>query len=273
MYCEFFGLKEVPFNITPDPDFMFFSTRHHEAFVNLLYGIKNRKGFMEVTGDIGTGKTTLYRTLLTHMGNEISSALITNPALSAAQLVQTIIEDFEIQVEKKNRKGYSDALNRFLLELEARGSTAVLILDEAQNLKPGTLEQIRLLSNFETNKTKLLQIILVGQPELRTLLEKPSLEQLRQRITVSAHLSPLDRNETEQYVAHRIKIAGGHDMLIFDPAALDEIHTCSQGIPRLINVLCDKALMMAYFHRTGLQMGTLISLPKIATPLAVRTGS
>ena len=251
MYCTFYGLKEEPFNITPDPSYLYFSKNHQEAFFNLLYGIRSRKGFMEVTGSIGAGKTTLYRALLDRLGNEIKSALIINPSLSAIQLLQTIIEDFEIEVRRKNRKGYFDALNSFLMDLSHRGSTAVLILDEAQDLKVGTLEQIRLLSNFETNKRKLLQIILVGQPELRNLLAKPSLLQLRQRITVSTHLSALNREETEQYIAHRIRVAGGGGMLIFDSAAVDGIFQYSQGIPRLINILCDKALLMSYMNRTG----------------------
>jgi len=259
MYYAFYGLKEEPFNITPDPEFLFFSKKHQEAFFGLLYGIKHRKGFMEITGSIGAGKTTLYRALLDHLGDEVQSAMIINPSLSPVQLLQTINEDFGVEVQKKNRKGYFDALNSFLMELAQRGATAVLIIDEAQNLKPNTLEQIRLLSNFETNKKKLLQIILVGQPELRDLLAKPSLAQVRQRITVSTHLAPLDRAETAQYIAHRIHVAGGEGMLIFDSAAVDEVFRYSQGIPRLINILCDKALLMAYMSTTGQEMKTLMT--------------
>lgn len=258
MYAEFYGLKEDPFNITPDPDFLFFSKNHQEAFVNLLYGIRSRKGFMEVTGAIGSGKTTLYRSLLGRLGNEVRSALIINPSLSPSQLLQTIIEDFEITVKKRNRKGYFDALNNFLIELAQQGSTAVLILDEAQDLKPSTLEQIRLLSNFETNKQKLLQIVLVGQPELRDLLAKPALTQIRQRITVSTHLSPLNREETGQYIAHRIRVAGGEGMLIFDASAVDGIFQYSQGIPRLINTLCDKALLLSYIEKSGRSVTDLV---------------
>ena len=257
MYWKHFGLTQAPFNITPDPSYVFFSRKHKEAFHELLYGIMTRKGFMELTGSIGAGKTTLYRALLQRIDNEAKSALILNPSLSPMQLLQTIIEDFRIEVQKKNRKGLFDALNDFLLKTAQAGSTAVLIIDEAQDLKAGTLEQIRLLSNFETNRTKLLQIILVGQPELRDLLGKPSLEQLRQRITVSTRLGPLDRDEVAQYMAHRIRIAGGTDMLIFDEPAVDEIFRISGGVPRKINVLCDRALFLAYLRETGQDISAL----------------
>lgn len=251
MYCKYYGLKEEPFNITPDPAFVLLTRKHEEAFISLLCGIKRRKGFMVLTGAIGAGKTTLYRMLLNRLGSEVKSALIINPSLSPTQLLQTIIEDFEIQVEKKNRKGYFDALNRFLMEVGNRGETSILILDEAQDLKPSTLEQIRLLSNFETNKKKLLQIILVGQPELRDLLAKPSMAQIRQRITVSTHLDPLNREETAKYIAHRIEVAGGRGMMIFDSATVDEIFRYSKGVPRLINILCDNALLMNHMKNTG----------------------
>lgn len=258
MYCEFYGLKEEPFSITPDPGFLFFSKKHEEAFFDLLYGIKSRRGFMEITGSIGSGKTTLYRALLEQLGDGVKSALIINPSLSPVQLLQTIMEDFKLEVKTKSRKGYFDALNNFLMDLASAGSTALLILDEAQNLKPTTLEQIRLLSNFETNKCKLLQILLVGQPELRDLLAKPSLIQIKQRIAVSTHLTSLSREETEKYVAHRINVAGGKGMLIFDKAAVDEIFHYSQGIPRLINVICDKALLIAYLKKTKRDMRSVI---------------
>ena len=257
MYWKHFGLKEQPFSITPDPSYLFYSSRHKEAFDERLYGIRSRKGFMELTGDVGAGKTTLYRALLLHLGSEVKTALILNPSLSPVQLLQTIVEDFEIEATKKNRKGLFDALNTFLLDTARSGSTAVLILDEAQDLKSSTLEQIRLLSNFETNKAKLLQIILVGQPELRKLLAKPSLRQLRQRITVSTNLEPLGRDAIEHYISHRIRVAGGSDMLVFDAPAVDEVYRYSGGIPRLINVLCDKVLFLAHARETGKDMATL----------------
>ena len=258
MYLEFYGLKEQPFNVTPDPEFFFCTSGHEEAFYSLLYGIRTRKGFMQLTGPVGTGKTTLYRTLLDRLGTEIRSALIINPKLSDIQLIHSIIEDFEIKVGKRDRKSCFDALNSFLMSLAKAGSTALLIIDEAHNLKPSTLEQIRLLSNFETNKAKLLQILLVGQPELTDLLAKPSLAQIRQRITMSVTLSPLDRNETERYIHHRIKTAGGQGMLIFDSPTIDEIYRFSQGIPRLINILCDKALFLSYMQRNRQELKTLM---------------
>mgnify|MGYP001599924146 CR=1 FL=1 len=255
MYGVFYGLREDPFNVTPDPAFLFFSGKHQDTFATILDGITRRRGFMAITGSIGTGKTTLCRALLERLGDEVRSALVINPSLSPLQLLQTIMEDFEIVVRKQDRKGYFDALNGFLMDVARRGSTAILILDEAQDLAPSTLEEIRLLSNFETNKKKLLQVILVGQPELGDLLAKPSMAQVRQRITVWANLAPLDREETEQYIAHRIWVAGGQGMLIFDSDAVDEIFLYSQGVPRMINIICDNVLSMDFTRRTGARPG------------------
>jgi general secretion pathway protein A len=251
VYTEFYGLKEEPFNITPDPAFLFFGRAHEEAFNSLLTGIHRRKGFLVVSAPIGTGKTTLCRAILTRLDEQVNSALIINPALSPTQLCATIIEDFGIEPRGKTRKAYFDALNEFLLKTARAGSTSVLIIDEAQNLKPKTLEQIRLLSNFETDKEKLLQIVLVGQPELTELLDKPALGQLRQRVTVSCTLEPLNRQETEAYILHRIRVAGGKGPLIFAPEIIDGIFEHSQGYPRLINILCDRCLMVAYEDETG----------------------
>ena len=248
MYEEFFGFVEVPFNITPDPKFVYFSKKHQQAFSNLLYGIEHRKGFIEVTGDIGSGKTTLCRVLLSHLGSSVESALIVNPNLSEVQLLATIVEDFNIKVPRRSKKAYFDALNKFLMEVNKRGSTTVLILDEAQNLSARALEQIRLLSNFETNREKLLQTVLVGQPELRDILKRPSLTQLRQRINIWCHLSALDEEETKAYVQHRLTVAGAGKRKIFSQPALDYVYRYSKGTPRVINVLCDRALLMAYLH-------------------------
>ncbi|MCX7590100.1 MAG: AAA family ATPase [Kiritimatiellae bacterium] len=251
MYLSFYGLREEPFSTTPDPAFLFLSSQHEEAYFSLLYGIRARKGFMELTGPVGTGKTTVYRALLSSLGDEVKSALILNPSLSPAQLIETVVEDFGIPVVRRTRKSYFDALNAFLVDVAKNGSSAVLVLDEAQNLKPKTMEEIRLLSNFESDKKKLLQIILVGQPELRDLLDRPTLTQVRQRIAVSVDIRPLNRDETEAYIAHRIRVAGGTGMLIFDTQAIDEIYRYSGGIPRLINSICDRALLLAYLRETG----------------------
>ena len=245
MYQSFFGLKEPPFNVTPDPRFIYLSRHHLEALSALLYGIESRRGFIEITGEIGAGKTTLCRTLLKEIQGRAHSAFIFNPKLSELELLQTIVEDFGVQPRGKRRKDYFDALNRFLLEELEKGNNAVLIIDEAQNLTPRALEQIRLLSNLETTREKLLQIILVGQPELRALLARPDLAQLRQRITIRYHLISLNREETEKYLVHRLRVAGSEERL-FTPEAIDKIFEQSGGIPRLINVLADRALLAAF---------------------------
>ena len=249
MYQEYFGLKETPFNITPDPRFIFFSRKHLDAFSCLLYGIESRKGFIQITGEIGAGKTTLCRAVLDKLKDaRTHTALILNPRLSELHLLRTIAEDFGIVLKANNKKECFDGLNRFLLEEFHKGFNTVLIIDEAQDLTPKTLEQIRLLSNLETNREKLLQIILVGQPELRETLDHPSLAQLRQRIVVRFHLTALDRSETEEYILHRLRVAGLPEGLNhpFSPQAIDFIYEWSQGIPRLINKLCDRSLLAAY---------------------------
>jgi len=245
MYESFFGLKEPPFNVTPDPRFIYLSRHHLEALSILLYGIESRRGFIEITGEIGAGKTTLCRTLLKEIEGKIHSAFIFNPRLSELELLQAIVEDMGIHPNGKRRKDYFDSLNRFLLQELDKGTNAVLIIDEAQNLTPRALEQVRLLSNLETTREKLLQIILVGQPELRSLLARPDLAQLRQRITIRYHLPSLSRDETERYLIHRLRVAGS-EKRFFTPAAVDLIYERSGGIPRLINVLADRALLAGF---------------------------
>ena len=245
MYQAFFGLKEPPFNVTPDPRFIYLSRHHMEALSTLLYGIESRCGFIEISGEIGAGKTTLCRTLLKEIEGRAHSAFIFNPKLSQVEILETIVEDLGITPKGKRRKDYFDALNRFLLQELEKGMNTVLIIDEAQNLSPKALEQIRLLSNLETTREKLLQIILVGQPELRNLLARPDLVQLRQRIAIRYHLPALSREDTEKYISHRLKIAGLEER-IFTPEAVDRIYESSNGIPRLINVLADRALLGAF---------------------------
>ncbi|RMF86311.1 MAG: AAA family ATPase [Nitrospinota bacterium] len=246
MYYSFFGLKEKPFNVTPDPRFLFLSKQHQEALGHLLYGIEERKGFIEITGEVGTGKTILCRALLNQVGKNVHTALIFNSYLSEIELLQNINTDFGLTGSGRTRKELIDELNRFLIHQFSEGKNAVLIIDEAQNLDPPVLEQIRMLSNLETDSGKLLQIVLVGQPELRDLLSRPNLRQLDQRIAVRYHLQPLDRSDTEQYIYHRLLVAGSRGELEFTQKALDRIHQYSGGIPRRINILCDRALLHAY---------------------------
>ena len=248
MYNEYLGLREAPFNVTPDPRFIFFSRKHLDAFSCLLYGIESRKGFIQITGDIGAGKTTLCRAVLDKLkGGQTHTALILNPCLSELLLLRTIAEDFGVFVKARNKKECFDGLNRFLLEEFHKGYNTVLIIDEAQDLTTKTLEQVRLLSNLETNREKLIQIVLVGQPELRDTLNDPSLAQLRQRIGVRFHLTALDRKETEEYILHRLSVAGlAEGLNPFLPQTINFIFDRSQGVPRVINKLCDASLLAAY---------------------------
>lgn len=257
MYESFFGLKESPFNITPDPRFIYLSRQHLEALSTLLYGVESRRGFIEITGEIGAGKTTLCRTLLKEIQGRAHSAFIFNPKLSELELLQTIVEDFGIQAKGKRRKDIFDSLNHFLLEELEKGNNAILIIDEAQNLSPRALEQIRLLSNLETTREKLLQIILVGQPELRELLARPDLAQLRQRIAVRYHLQALSLEDTGKYILHRLDVAGTEEQL-FTPEAVEKIYERSEGVPRLINVLADRALLGAFAKGIRLVETTLV---------------
>ncbi len=256
MYTSFFGLQEKPFAITPDPRYLYLSERHAEALAHLMYGINEAGGFIQLTGEVGTGKTTVIRSLLEQLPGHADVALILNPRVTPAEFLLTICEELHVPVPESGRgstKTLMDLLGRHLLETHARGRRVVLIVDEAQNLSTETLEQVRLLTNLETATTKLLQIILIGQPELRTLLDQPDLRQLAQRITGRYHLNPLSAEETAGYVKHRMRVAGA-TAEVFTPAALREIHRLSGGIPRVINVICDRALLGAFTqedHRAG----------------------
>jgi general secretion pathway protein A len=246
MYEEFYGFHESPFNITPDPRFLFFSQRHQEAFDHLLYGIQQRKGFIQITGEVGAGKTTLCRALLDSLGSQYKTALILNPIMTTEQLLWLILAELGLGPESYDRMENLDRLNRFLLEQLKAGGDVVLIFDEAQDLSGELLEQIRLLSNLETDQRKLLQIVLIGQPELRWLLDQPGLRQLRQRITVRYHLAPLSLDQTGHYIQHRLHVAGANSRPTFDRWAVRKIHRFSGGVPRLINAVCDKTLLYGY---------------------------
>jgi general secretion pathway protein A len=256
MYTSFFGLQEKPFAITPDPRYLYLSERHAEALAHLLYGINEAGGFIQLTGEVGTGKTTVIRSLLEQLPGHADVALILNPRVTPAEFLLTICEELHVHVPESGRgstKTLMDLLGRQLLDTHARGRRVVLIVDEAQNLSTETLEQVRLLTNLETATTKLLQIILIGQPELRALLDQPELRQLAQRITGRYHLNPLSAEETTGYVKHRMRVAGA-TAEVFTPAALREIHRLSGGIPRVINVISDRTLLGAFTqedHRAG----------------------
>lgn len=246
MYLDFYGLKEKPFSVTSDPNFLYLSKKHQEAISHMQYGIEERMGFLEITGEIGTGKTTICKGLLNTLDEHTKTAFILNSNLSEIQLLQAIVQDFGIQIKNKQKITLLNELNRFLLEQLKMKNNSVLIIDEAQNLKPSILEQIRLLSNLETEKEKLLQIILVGQPELKEKLASRELAQLRQRIAIRYHISPLGRDEVEGYINHRLKVAGSENNDFFKDKAMDEIYKFSRGVPRLINILCDKTLLAGY---------------------------
>ncbi|OIO34141.1 MAG: ATPase [Candidatus Omnitrophica bacterium CG1_02_40_15] len=246
MYLQFYGLNEKPFNVTADPNFLYLSKKHKEAISHMQYGIQERMGFLEITGEIGAGKTTVCKALLSQLDQHTKTAFILNGNLSELQLLQAIIEDFGIQVRSKNKITMLSELNKFLLEQLEHRNNVVLIIDEAQNLKPSLLEQVRLLSNLETEKEKLLQIILVGQPELREKLASGELKQLRQRIAIRYHIAPLSRREVDGYISHRLNVAGCNNGDIFHKDAIEEIFKFSGGIPRLINIACDKSLLTGY---------------------------
>jgi general secretion pathway protein A len=251
MYAQFFGLSREPFSIAPDPRYLYMSERHREALAHLLYGVKGGGGgFVLLTGEIGAGKTTVCRCLLEQIPRRCNVAYIFNPKLTVEELLQSVCGEFHIPIARlkgpHSLKDLVDALNEYLLRTHAVGQNNVLIIDEAQNLSADVLEQLRLLTNLETNERKLLQIILIGQPELRDMLERPELEQLAQRVVARFHLKALGSDETAHYIRHRLEVAGLSTALPFTEAAVQRIHEISRGVPRRINLLCDRALLGAY---------------------------
>jgi len=245
MYLRFFQLREAPFSITPDPRYLYFTSMHRAAFDHLVYGVTSRRGFIELTGEVGCGKTTVCRAVLEKLGGSVRSALILNPCLSGSQLLRAIVADFGLNVPN-DRLGQLEALNAFLLKQAASGGNVVLIIDEAQDLPTRTMEELRLLSNLETAQNKLIQIVLAGQPELKQRLDTPELRQLRQRITVRTHIPPLSVSDIAGYIDHRLRTAGAPQDVRFDAAASNHVAAYSGGVPRMINAVCDYAMMAGY---------------------------
>jgi general secretion pathway protein A len=250
VYLKYYSLTQPPFDLTPNPRFLFHSVKHREAINHLLYGIRERKGFVQLTGEVGAGKTTLCRSLLEQLDSRFSTALLLTPVLDAQELVKAIAAEFGLDVKGLDRLETLATINDFLIRQLEHGKETVLIIDEAQNFSDDLLEQVRQLSNIETDDRKLLQIILIGQPELRDRLNNPRLRQLRQRITVRYHLRALTRPETGQYIKHRLELAGANGAPYFSTAAMWRIFRYSHGVPRLVNALCDKALLAGFVQQS-----------------------
>jgi len=248
MYHQFFGFKEPPFNLTPNSKYFFDSAKHTEALSTLLYAINERKGFCVVTGNIGSGKTTVCRKLINQLDANTQTALITNTHLSAKDLLTSIMDDLEIEYDRGSKSRLHAQLNEYLINQLMKNNNVVLIIDEAQNLTPSVLEEVRMLSNLETENEKLLQIVFLGQPELKQKLAMPKLEQLRQRIAVYFHLTPLSEEDTRNYILHRLHVASDNGKNIFTEDAIMAVYKFSNGVPRLINQICDSSLLSAYIY-------------------------
>jgi general secretion pathway protein A len=249
MYKEYFGFKELPFSIAPDPRFLFMSGQHREALAHLIYGINVEGGFVMLTGEVGTGKTTVCRCLLGQLPENTDIAFILNPKMTVEELLAAVCDELGIGYPEGNRsiKVFIDHINAYLLAAFAKGRKTVLIMEEAQNLKPDVLEQVRLLTNLETDRQKLLKIIMIGQPELKEMLSRPDMRQLSQRITARYHIGPLPKAEISAYVDHRLLLAGVRRKL-FPNSIINKLYRLSGGVPRVINVICDRALLGTYVH-------------------------
>ena len=258
MYEAFFGFREKPFNLTPDPKFLYLSAKHNEAFAHLEFGLKQRGGFMAVTGEVGTGKTTLCRYFLERLDDNTLSAFILYPSLGTTELLRSVNKDLGIPAEGESDKELIDCLHEFLLESRREGKNIVLVIDEAQNLSRDVLEQVRLISNLETDTEKLIQIVLIGQSELNDMLAQTDLRQLSQRVTARYHLTPLTRQDLTQYIRHRLAVAGGIGKVDFTAGALRAVHRYSKGIPRLINLVCDRALLEAFVYEQNEITGSIV---------------
>lgn len=248
MYHKFYGFKEAPFNLTPNSRFFYESNKHVEALSTLIYAIESRKGFVVITGDIGSGKTTVCRTLLNKLDSRTQTALITNTHISGKDMLCSILDDLNIEYTPGSKAQLLSQLNVYLIQQLRNDNNVVVIIDEAQNLKPAVLEEVRMLSNLETENEKLVQIILLGQPELKQKLALPQLEQLRQRIAVFYHLTPLTQEDAIKYILHRLRVASSSDKKYFTDEALGLIYQSSKGVPRLINQLCDSALLNGFIY-------------------------
>jgi general secretion pathway protein A len=250
MYEAFFNLKVKPFELVPNPAFIYMSQSHKKAMHYLYYGIREKAGFILLTGEVGSGKTTIISDLIKQIDPNITLARVFNTRVTFHQLLAMINDDFGLDVKDKDEITLVKDLNDFLIDQHIRGYNTVLIIDEAQNLKPELLEEIRMLSNLETDTSKLMQIVLVGQPELRNILSRPEMRQLRQRISVSCRLQPLNRTETEEYIYHRLEVAGNRNAITFDDGCMDIISRNCRGIPRLVNILCDFVLLTAFIEES-----------------------
>jgi len=250
MYEAFYNLRLKPFELVPSPDFLFLSKSHRKALTYLKYGVTEKVGFILLTGEVGSGKTTLIRNLIKGLDTNTVLSKVFNTRVSSEQLISLINEDFGLDARGKDKVTLLRELNDFLIEQYARQYNPILVIDEAQNLSPELLEEVRMLSNLETDDAKLLQIILVGQPELKKVLARPELRQLRQRISISCHIQPITRAETEEYIFHRLEVAGNRDAVVFENGTFDAVYSFSRGIPRLINIVCDFLMLAAFVEET-----------------------